>query len=130
MPITEASKGLAEVLSAADGACYTAKEQGRNRIHVFQQDDAEMVRWRGQMQWVPRIKRALEQDLFELYYQPIVPLNHCGGETERYELLLRMKGRNGRPVPPGAFLPAAERYNLASKLRIMYSYFKVFSNAL
>lgn len=116
VPITNASMGLAEVLSAADSACYRAKEEGRNRIHVYQQDDEELVRQLGQMQWVPQIKRALEQDLFELYFQPIIPVNSSGSETDRYELLIRMKGNNGRPVLPGAFIPAAERYNLAGKL--------------
>ena len=116
VPVTNASKGLADVLSAADSACYRAKEGGRNRIHVYQEDDEELIQQRGQMQWVPQIRRALEQDLFELYFQPIVPVNSGSGETQRYELLIRMKGNNGRPVPPGAFLPAAERYNLACKL--------------
>jgi EAL domain-containing protein (putative c-di-GMP-specific phosphodiesterase class I) len=116
VPITKASKDRAEVLSAADSACYAAKEQGRNRIHIYQQDDAELVRWRGQMQWVSSINRALEEDRLKLYFQSIVPIKRRDDEREHYELLIRMEDENGRLVPPGAFLPAAERYNLATKL--------------
>ena len=116
VPITKASKDLAEVLSAADSACYTAKEQGRNRIHIYQQDDAQLVQWRVQMQWVSPINRALEEDRLQLYFQPIVPIKRHVNERRHYEMLIRMKDENGRSVPPGAFLPAAERYNLATKL--------------
>ena len=116
VPITETSKDIAEVLSAADSACYTAKEQGRNRIHVYQQNDTELAQWRGQMQWLPRINQALEEDHFRLYFQPIIPLEPRSDERNCYELLIRMEDKDGRLVLPGAFLPAAEHYNLATKL--------------
>lgn len=116
VPITKASKDLAEVLSAADSACYTAKDQGRNRIYIYQHDDAELIRWRGQIRWVSPINRALEEGRLQLHFQPIVPITHRIDEREHYELLIRMEDETGRSVPPGTFLPAAERYNLATKL--------------
>jgi len=119
VPISGDSESVASALSAADAACYVAKDQGRNRIHVYHPEDAELVRRHGEMQWVSRITQALEEDRFCLSVQPIEPV--AGEEPEaadgrHYELLLRMRDENGRLVPPGAFLPAAERYNLTTKL--------------
>jgi Amt family ammonium transporter len=63
------------------------------------------------MQWIPQIQHALGHERFCLYYQSIQPLNGQGGEIERIEILLRMKDGQGQIVPPGAFIPAAERYD-------------------
>ena len=116
VPITADSEGMKEVLSAADTACYTAKDKGRNRIHVYRVGDAELVRRRGEMQWVARINRAIEEDRFHLCFQPIVPVEGDGEGGDHYELLLRMRDEEGRSVRPGSFFPAAERYDLASKI--------------
>ena len=112
VPIDNASQDLAMVLSAADSACYAAKDRGRNRIHVYQPDDHELARRHGEMQWVNRIQSALDENRFVLYQQPIVALRGDGAPTQ-VELLLRLRDEDGALVPPGAFLPAAERYNLA-----------------
>jgi len=117
VPITAASAGITSVLSAADAACYAAKDQGRNRIQLYHEDDAELARRHGEMQWVARIQRALEDNRFELAAQPIVPLARSASPPgEHYELLLRMRDEHEHCVPPGAFLPAAERYNLSARL--------------
>ena len=114
--VTKASRDITDVLRAADNACYTAKNKGRKRIHVYREDDAELATRRGEMQWVERIKHALEEDRFHLNFQPIVPIN--GGDTgqEHYELLLRLDDEDGHIVRPSAFLPAAERSNLATQI--------------
>jgi len=114
VPITKNTPNLAELLSNADAACYVAKDKGRNRIHVLHAGDSEIARRHGEMQWVARINQALEDDRFCLYAQTIVPLN--GSTDTHYELLLRMVDENGEIIPPGAFLPAAERYNLISNI--------------
>lgn len=103
-------------LSAADSACYMAKESGRNRIHVYQHNDQELVQRQGEMEWVSRIKEALEKDLFELWMQPIVPVENSSALSEHMEILLRMQGPDGSIIPPGAFIPAAERFGLMSAL--------------
>lgn len=105
------SGNMAYVLAAADAACYIAKDNGRNRLHVYQPDDEAIIQHHGQMQWVHRLASAFDSDSFELYAQPIA---HVAGDrvVSHYEILLRMRDENGKIIPPGAFIPAAERYNM------------------
>jgi two-component system CheB/CheR fusion protein len=112
VPLTSDTETPATAMSAADAACYLAKDSGRNRIHVYQTDDAELARRHGEMQWVTRIQKALEQNRFLLHAQPIESIAYPDGGGEYFEILIRMKDHEGKLVPPGAFLPAAERYNL------------------
>jgi EAL domain-containing protein (putative c-di-GMP-specific phosphodiesterase class I) len=110
--ITPESSDVVSVLSQADMACYAAKDLGRNRVHVYEESDEELARRRGEMRWVSQIGRALEEDRFVLYYQDIRPLNHAPDHDRHIEVLIRMLDERGERVSPGAFLPAAERYNL------------------
>jgi diguanylate cyclase (GGDEF)-like protein/PAS domain S-box-containing protein len=112
--ITKTTPNLTELLMDADAACYIAKESGRNRIHVYHTEDSEVAKRQGEMQWVTRIHKAIDKDLFSLYVQAIEPLHNS--DEVHYELLIRMKDTEGSDIAPGAFLPAAERYNLISKL--------------
>ena len=111
VPIQADSGNLAHVLAAADAACYIAKDSGRNRLHLYQPDDEAILQRHGEMQWVHRLSSAFDTNSFELYAQPI---SHVAGDrvVSHYEILLRMQDGKGRLVPPGAFIPAAERYNL------------------
>ncbi len=118
VPVTAASDSLSGILRAADSACYVAKDEGRNRIHTYRPDDAELVRRSGEMRWVNEIRIALEEGRFRLVFQPIVALRPPRGRGARFELLLRMADENGRLVAPNAFLPAAERYDLATLLDV------------
>jgi diguanylate cyclase (GGDEF)-like protein/PAS domain S-box-containing protein len=112
VPVVAGSGSLTDVLSAADSACYVAKDQGRNRCHVFEPNDKVLAQRHGEMQWVARIGRALENGKLELYCQPIQPLTETGADERLCEFLLRMRSDDGSVVPPMAFLPAGERYNL------------------
>ncbi len=117
VPIRGGSQSTSAVMSAADSACYAAKDQGRNRIHVYDEADADLLKRYGEMQWVARTQRALEENRFELARQPIVPVPGDGdGPEMHYEVLIRLRDEDGQLVMPGAFLPAAERYNLSAKL--------------
>lgn len=113
VPITADSESLSQLLAAADAACYTAKDKGRNRVQVYEASDTELAVRKGEMQWLPRINQALEENRFLLYYQEIVSISDGeGADIVQYEVLLRLRDEQGQIVPPQAFIPAAERYNL------------------
>lgn len=103
------------LLSAADTACYMAKEKGRNRVQIHHRDDAELASRQGEMQWLARINAALKEDRFQLYIQVIAP-NRQSKEGLHFEVLVRMVDETGQLIPPGAFIPAAERYNLMAAI--------------
>ncbi|MGB5407090.1 MAG: EAL domain-containing protein [Thiogranum sp.] len=113
VPVDASGAGKKTLLSTADAACYAAKENGRNRIHYYEAGDTDLAQRTGEMQWVSRIHRAVEEDLLELYFQPIAPVSDQSSVSgEYYEILVRMHDDGGNLIAPGAFLPAAERYNL------------------
>jgi diguanylate cyclase (GGDEF)-like protein/PAS domain S-box-containing protein len=119
VPLSGNFRRITQVLQAADAACYAAKDQGRNRVHVYQEDDTVVAQRHGEMQWVARVKRALNENRFLLEAQPIVPILEASTQPpapRSYELLLRMRELDGSIVPPGAFLPAVERYNLTQRV--------------
>jgi two-component system CheB/CheR fusion protein len=114
--ISDTSGTVPDVLMAADSACYAAKEAGRNRVHIYHEQDTVLAARHGEMQWVARINRALEENRFQLYFQPITPLASDQGGKPSCEFLLRMQNEDGSIILPKDFLAAAERYNLATKL--------------
>jgi diguanylate cyclase (GGDEF)-like protein len=116
------SRDLESVLSAADTACYLAKDKGRNQVQVYREDDEEVASRHGLKGWVAKITQAGEEDRFFMLAQRVVSLARAGDErgdgdgTEYLELLLRMRDEQGRVVPPMAFIPAAERYHLMGSI--------------
>lgn len=101
-----------EIMSLADVACYAAKDLGRNRIHVYQPNDQELSRRRGEMKWVSYLNHAIENDKLILYCQRILPLMNNNDSGQHWEILIRMLSESGEIVPPAAFIPAAERYDI------------------
>jgi diguanylate cyclase (GGDEF)-like protein/PAS domain S-box-containing protein len=114
VPIIDESISVKDLMIQADTACYISKEQGRNRIHIYHAEDAEIALRQGEMQWVSKLNSALEENKFCLYVQSILPTER--NNERHYEFLLRMIDDNGDTIPPGAFLPAAERYDFMTKL--------------
>jgi len=114
--IDQDSENMSAVMNAADSACYTAKHKGRNRVHIYRRSNTDLVRRHGDVEWIVRVERALHEGSFELEFQTIVPVMDQFDDGIHIELLLRMPDAGGGSVPPGAFLPAAERYNLSSKI--------------
>ena len=105
----------ATVMQAADTCCYAAKEAGRNRVHTWIDDDQALRERHGEMQWTTRIEHALDEDRFVLYAQRLQSLAP-GVHGIHAEVLLRMLDADGSIISPAAFLPAAERFNLASRI--------------
>jgi diguanylate cyclase (GGDEF)-like protein len=111
--INAGSESIAKVLSQADVACYTAKDLGRGRVHIFHPADAETIQRHSELVLAVRLREAIEREQFVLYCQPIIPLlNNTTDRQAHYELLLRMVDEEGRLVPPATFIGPAERYDL------------------
>ncbi|MDT8404434.1 EAL domain-containing protein [Sulfuriflexus sp.] len=99
-----------EVLAQADLACNLAKNRGRNRSYIYDPEDKDKLGMAEDMGWAARVREVLDNDRFELAYQPIVGIND--GNIESYEVLLRMPFDDGQTILPGGFMPAAERFGL------------------
>ncbi|WP_407150846.1 putative bifunctional diguanylate cyclase/phosphodiesterase [Bradyrhizobium sp. ORS 86] len=101
-----------DALRLADVACFLAKDKGRNRVQEHRLSDTDLTVRVTEMSWVNRIRKGLDENRFCLYEQEIRPVAGTLKGQERRELLLRLRDENGGLVPPGSFLPAAERYGL------------------
>lgn len=111
--INHSTQNISALLSHADIACYAAKNAGRHRIHIYQASDNDLALVHKELQWISRINQALNDDLFTLYIQPICQLDSYSMVPDHYEVLIRLKDSDGAIIPPGAFLPAVERFNLS-----------------
>ncbi|MFT5321886.1 MAG: diguanylate cyclase (GGDEF)-like protein, partial [Pseudohongiellaceae bacterium] len=119
-PISSVDESISEVLRRADTACFVAKDAGRNRIHVFHFDDQELEDRHGEMKLVSTINSALDENRMELWQQAITHVDKINKKLEsgnvHFELLLRMRDKEGNLMGPEAFLPSAERYDLATRI--------------
>ena len=114
--ISSSEQSVTDIMSAADVACYSAKEAGRNRVSVYRLDDSELNQRHGEMRWVSRLGKALDENRFCLYCQRIAPVADPKSGAPHYELLIRLLDEEGKLIPPLAFIPAAERYNLMTSI--------------
>ena len=110
--ISHESGTLEELMSAADSACYVAKQKGRGQVHVYSARDEAVARQRGEILWLQRLQKALKEDHFELFLQPIVSAAGRVDTGPACEVLLRMRNEDGGSATPGDFMEAAERYHL------------------
>ncbi|MGQ0835258.1 MAG: PAS domain S-box protein [Gammaproteobacteria bacterium] len=111
--ITHETQNVASIMSAADIACYAAKDEGRNRVHVY--DAGGGSGRRREMHWVARVTRAAEENRLELVYQPIIQVGSQDA-PHFHELTVRLRDDDGSLVAPGEFIPAAERYNVMAAI--------------
>ena len=124
--INPQSQSVMHIMSRVDAACYMAKEAGRNRIYVHDESDQAMHERHGEMEWTPRITKALEEQRMVLFYQPIVQQSSLTDLNSHYEILIRMIDESGNLIAPGVFLPAAQRYNLIASIDrwVVTTYFR------
>lgn len=115
VPIGSEKSNLTTLMQEADAACYAAKYRGRNRIHVYREDDMERAQHQGEMQWIRRLANALEEDRLVLYCQQILSLGDVR-EHVGCEVLARLRTEDGTIVPAAEFMPVAERYDLVTQI--------------
>ncbi len=101
--------GIDDLLKNADVAMYQAKAEGRNRYHFFTRALSQKLRQ--QRSIAAHLHESLENDEFELLYQPQIDLKT--GEVASCEALLRWCPKDKeKAAPPNIFIPIAERSEL------------------
>ena len=110
VPVNAGSEGIAGTMAAAEIACKAAKDAGRDRVQVFEEDNTTLIRRSEEIEWIGRVQQALREDTFALHCQPVTPLDSA--REQHYEILVRMLDEDGSILPPSEFMPAAERYQL------------------
>ena len=114
--IDKHSQDPAHMLTRAELACFTAKDHGRNKLHIHRKEDDELTRRHTEMMRAAGVTGALQEDRFRIYCQPIVALSPKKAESLHYELLIRLTDPQGDLIMPASFIPAAERYGLMTSL--------------
>ena len=114
--VSHSSGNLQDVISAADSACYVAKQRGRGQIHVYSARDETVARERGDIQWLRQLQNALRDDRFELAMQPIIATGSGSISGPSVEILIRMPDERGRTGNSADFLRSAERYQLMPQI--------------
>ncbi len=116
VPITHGHATTSDLMMTADSACYVAKDKGRNRIHIYEPTDEDIIQRTGDMQWLQTLNKSIDNDKFVLFSQLITPISETQNLNRYYEILIRMKGIEGDLVQPGLFIPSAERYQLMTSI--------------
>ena len=114
--VSHVSGTLQDVMSAADSACYVAKQQGRGKVHVYSARDEAVARERGDIQWLRRLQSALHEDKFALAVQPILAMAGGVDSGPAMEVLIRLPNGQGRTADTAEFLRPAERYQLMPQI--------------
>ncbi len=115
-PIDGQIEDIQTILADVDSACYVAKQSGRNRVHVTQENDAEVVKYRSDIAGIQSIRQALAEERLSLYFQPIFNIEEKSVSMAHCEILLRIRSENGEVYSPAKFIPIAEKYNIMSEI--------------
>src|ERR1022692_1737145 len=107
---------IEDIMNSADSACYVAKSQGGVHVHVYSAREEASARHSGEIQWLQKLQRALSDNKFELYYQPIVHAQLTGSRGPALEVFVRLDAESGQAASPVEFIRAAERYRLMPRV--------------
>lgn len=107
-------KNIKELLSKGDAALYRARELGYNKYHLYSSDDRYLEEIHTRVDWKRKVEKALAEDRFELWFQPI--LNLKNNEIQHYEVLVRMRDENSKILLPGVFINVAEEVGLIGQI--------------
>lgn len=102
------------LMSAADSACYAAKEAGRNRVHCFNESRMALDERRLEAARLASVSTAIAENRMLLYAQRIERVGDPA--FLHYEVLVRMRNLDGLLQGPGEFMPAVERYGMGMAL--------------
>jgi len=116
IPLEGEVTDIEDILSDVDSACYVAKQLGRNRVHVTQENDAEIIKYRNDIAGVQNIRAALAEERLVLFYQPVYEIMQDGVQMAHCEILLRIKNESGELISPAAYIPIAEKYNVMTEI--------------
>ncbi len=116
VPIHAGSGSMARIMSLADASCYVAKQQGRNRVHLYRDNDSLVTAQYSGTQWAAELQQALSENRFRLFSQTVHGCSVQQTEVEFCETLVWLERADGKLIAPGRFLPAAEKYNLSSSI--------------
>lgn len=116
VPVDGREKNIEKILADVDSACYVAKQSGRNCVHVMADDDAEVLKYRTDIEGVKAIRAALAQERLSLFFQPVFAIKEESLSMAHCEILLRIRSENGELYSPAKFIPIAEKYNVMSEI--------------
>lgn len=116
MPLDGQIVDMEQVLADVDSACYIAKQSGRNQIHVTEDNDTEVVKYRSNLAGIQAIRKALADDRLSLYFQPVFEIHEQSISMAHCEILLRVRSENGELYSPARFIPIAEKYNVMTEI--------------
>lgn len=115
-PISGQEESMERVLADVDSACYVAKQSGRNRVHITQDNDNDVVQYRNNLAGIQAIRKALAEERLALFYQPIYNVKGHPSAMSHCEILLRIRGENGELYSPTRVIPIAEKYNIMTEI--------------
>lgn len=115
-PISGEEESMERVLADVDSACYVAKQSGRNRVHITQDNDNDVVQYRNNLAGIQAIRKALAEERLALFYQPIYNVVGHPSAMSHCEILLRIRGENGELYSPTRVIPIAEKYNIMTEI--------------
>ncbi|MCK4705967.1 MAG: EAL domain-containing protein, partial [Gammaproteobacteria bacterium] len=124
-PLDKNTLDATDAIRKADLACYTAKDQSKNNIYVYEEQDSELIKRQEETFWATRITNAIDNNRLRLYAQSIIPLKNKQPHYKHVEILVRLLDEDNQLIAPNAFIPAAERYNLMNLVdrKVIYETF-------